>query len=396
VQIDVSGFHHRDLQTRPPTPGGDLVLTIDRNIQQFAVEALAMKQSGEDPNEPVRGAVVVLDPRNGDVLALASSPSFNPNAYMASASYRQSLLQDPSLRAINRAVYGQYPPGSTFKPVVTLGVLRDHPGFSDTVYNCPGYLVVDGRTMRCNARYGHGDLTLRQAIMHSCNVYMFDMALAVGYDSIHDMARQMGIGQYAGLFPELDEPPQQKDLTYGNLPDTAVNNIDLANMSIGQGAITASPLQMAMVAATIANGGTLYRPRLVRKWRTAPDAEYNTNPTWAIRRIDAPVEAFELVRGGMHDVVEDPDGTAPKARVQGIEIAGKTGSAQYRKLVDGEVVDSVHAWMISFAPFDFPRYAVAMMVEDGVSGGSTIAPRLSALYQKLFEYDGTLAKGAAR
>jgi penicillin-binding protein 2 len=163
-------------------------------------------------------------------------------------------------------------------------------------------------------------------------------------------------------------------------------------MSIGQGALTASPLQMAMVAATIANGGTLYRPRLVKKWRTAPGEEYRKNPSWAIRRIDVPIEALDQVRNGMHDVVMNEDGTAKKARVAGIEIAGKTGSAQYKKKVGDEVVNSVHTWMISYAPFDFPRYAVAILVEDGVSGGSTVGPRLSALYQKIFEYDGSLAK----
>ncbi len=391
VQIDVSGFHHLDLQSKPPQPGGDLVLTIDKNIQQFAVEALSMKQNGED-DLPVRGAVVVIDPNSGDVLALASSPTFDPNAYMASNAYRRSLNTDPLRRAVNRAVYGQYPPGSTFKPIAALGVLREHSEYAEIEHECRGSLVVNNRRMRCWNRYGHGVVTLRQALMHSCNVYMFEMAQDVGFEPIHAMAREMGLGQYAGLFPDLDKPPEQKDLKYGNLPETAINNIDLCNMSIGQGAITASPLQMAMVVAAIANGGTLYRPRLVKQWRTGPNEEYNRNPTWAIRRIDAPVDAFELVRGGMHDVVEDPDGTAKKTRVPGVVIAGKTGSAQYRKLVDGEVVGSVYAWMISFAPYDFPRYAVAMMVEDGVSGGTTIGPRLSALYQKIFEYDGTLKK----
>ncbi len=391
VQIDVSGFRHQDLQTRPPRPGGDLMLTIDKNIQRFAVEALSMKQDGED-DLPVRGAVVVLDPNNGDVLALASSPTFDPNAYMASNSYRVALNNDKLGRAVNRAVYGQYPPGSTFKPIAALGVLKDFPDYGDNRYTCNGSLTVNGRRMRCWNRYGHGNVSLRQALMHSCNVYMFEMGQEVGYDPIHHMAEQMGLGQYAGLFPDLDKPPEQKDLKYGNLPDTAANNVDLCNMSIGQGAITASPLQMAMVAATIANGGTLYRPRLVRKWRNGPREEYHDNPTWAIRRVDAPVEAFELVRGGMYDVVEDPDGTAKKTRVDGVTIAGKTGSAQYRKKVNGVVDTYVHAWMISFAPYDFPRYAVAMVVEDGVSGGNTIGPRLSYLYQKLFEYDGTLEK----
>ena len=395
VQIDVSGFHHSDLQKKPPLPGGDLQLTIDRNIQRFAEEALALKQPGEDMDLPVRGAVVVLDPNNGDVLAMASSPSFDPNQYMASKSYRQGLLQDKSARTYNRAVFGQYPPGSTFKPVVALGVLREQPEYGKTTHVCRNPYHVGNRRMKCwiHSQNGeHGKINLREALMYSCNCYMFEMAQEAGFEPVHAMAQELGIGQYAGLFPSLAEEPAHKDLKYGNLPDRAINAIDLCNMSIGQGAITASPLQMAMVAATIANGGTLYRPRLVQKWRTSPDAGYQRNPTWAIRRIDVSIEALELVRGGMFDVVQDREGTAKKARVEGISIAGKTGSAQYRKRVDGEVVDSVHTWMISFAPFDFPHYAVAMVVEDGVSGGNTIGPRLSALYTKLFEYDGTIAK----
>lgn len=395
VQIDVSGFHHRDLQTQPPKPGGDLELTIDKNLQQFAVEALAARQDGEDPEVPVRGACVILDPNNGDVLAMASSPSFDPNIYMQSKAYRQALLKDTSARTYHRAVFGQYPPGSTFKPIVALGVLREDLGYTNTLHDCRNPYYVDKRRMKCwiHSRYGeHGEITIREALMHSCNVFMFEMAQDKGFEPIHSMAQEFGIGQYAGLFPDLDAPPEQKDLEYGSLPESAVNTIDLCNMSIGQGAITVSPLQMAMVAATIANGGRLYRPRLVKRWRTRPDAEFNINPTWAIRQIDVPMEALETVRGGMFDVVMDPDGTAKKARVDDIRIAGKTGSAQYKKKVGDEVVSSVHTWMISYAPFDFPRYAVAMIVEDGVSGGNTVGPRLSKLYRSIFEYDGTLTK----
>ncbi len=396
VQTDVSGFHYRDLQTQPPQPGGDLQLTIDANIQRFAKEALMLRQDGEARDVPVRGAVVVLDPNNGDVLAMVSSPTFNPNSYMADNAYRVAMLTNTTARPRNRAIYGQYPPGSTFKPITALGVLKEYPGYGETIHECRGALVVDKRRMKCWNRSGHGEIDLRKALMHSCNVYMFEMAKEVGYEPIHDMARQFGLGQYAGLFPDLEEEPAGKELKYGNLPDHAINTIDLCSMAIGQGGITASPLQMAMVAATIANGGTLYRPRLIKKWRTAPDREYQRNPTWAIRRIDVPMAALELVRGGMHDVVMDPQGTAKKARVPGIEIAGKTGSAQYTKSYDKETrkIDyGTHTWMISYAPFDFPRYAVAFLVEDGKSGGSTVGPRLSALYQKIFEYDGTLKQG---
>ena len=392
VQIDVSGYHYRDLQSKPPQPGGDLQLTIDANIQRFAKEALALRQDGEAPGVPVRGAVVVLDPNNGDVLAMVSAPSFDPNTYMKSKAYRQALLKDTTARTYHRAVFGQYPPGSTFKPVAALGVLKAQPDYGETIHDCVNPYYVGKRQKRCwiHRRGGaHGELDLRHALMHSCNVYMFEMVQEVGYEPIHEMARQFGLGQYAGLFPDL-EMPEQKDEPYGNLPASAYNATDACNLVIGQGAITASPLQMAMVVATIANGGTLYRPRLVQKWRTAPDQEYHRNPTWAIRRIDIPMAALELVRGGMHDVVMHKNGTAKKARVPGIEIAGKTGSAEFKKKVGDEVVDSTHTWMISYAPFDFPRYAVAFIVEDGVSGGNTVGPRLSALYQKIFEYDGTI------
>lgn len=395
VQIDSMGFLHRELQKKLPEVGGDLELAIDADIQRFAVEALALKQDGEDPAQPVRGAVVVLDPHNGDVLAMASSPTFNPNLFMKSSGYRSSLSKDPSLRAINRAIYGQYPPGSTFKPIAALGVLREHPEYDAITHICSNPYYVSGRQMRCwiHSRGGsHGSISIREALRDSCNVYLWEMAQAVGYEPIHQMALDMGIGQYAGLFPDLDEPPELIDTPYGNLPDAAANDIDLCNMAIGQGAILASPLQMAMVAATIANGGTLYRPRLIKKWRSGPKEDFNIMPAWEIRQIQLPSTALEIVRGGMYDVVQDSEGTAKPARVNGVDIAGKTGSAQYKKVVDGEVVSSVHTWMISFAPFDSPRYAVAMMVEDGVSGGSTIGPRLSALYTKIFEHDGTLTR----
>jgi len=398
VQVDVSGFHYRDLQTKPPQFGGDLQLTIDANIQRFAVEALTTLLPNEPTNRPIRGAVIILDPNNGDVLALASSPSFSPNAYLRSKLYRQELLSDPYQKTFNRALYGQYPPGSTFKPIAALGVLKEHPDFNQTNYVCHGSIRVGRRKMKCWSwrTGGHGKINLRQALMHSCNVYMYEMAQQVGYQPIHDMARQFGLGQFAGLFPDLGTKPFLPRKKYGNLPDKALNVVDLCNLSIGQGRITVSPLQMAMVAATIANGGTLYRPRLVKQWRTSPDQPYQPNPTWAIRRIDIPTHALEVVRGGMFDVVMDPEGTAKKARVKGIRIAGKTGSAQYRLRTNGEVKTHVHTWMISYAPFDFPRYAIAMIVEDGKSGGRTIGPRLHKLYKNLFKYDGTLSRGEVR
>ncbi|MBN2703005.1 MAG: hypothetical protein JXR23_02240 [Pontiellaceae bacterium] len=394
VQIDVSGYHHQDLEFDPPQPGGDLQLTIDAHIQKFAWDALTMRlDSKADPFEgPVRGAVVVLDPNNGDVLAMTSSPGFDPNRYIESNAYRQLLMADETAPTFNRAVYGRYAPGSTFKPIAALGVLREHPEYASVTYDCPGYHMVGGRRMNCNARYGHGsDLTIRQALEKSCNVYMYQMALDVGYEPMYRMARDFGIGQVTGLFPDLnnlDGGIIANGAKYGNLPETAVGKVGACNLSIGQGDLVVAPLQMAMVASAIANGGSLYRPRLIHRYRFGPDLPYQTIQTQRIRKIDIPADALAIVRGGMYDVVMGGEESAKVVQVGDIKIAGKTGTAQYGP-------EQQNTWMISYAPFDNPRYAIAFIVEDGEYGGTTVAPRLHELYEDIFEYDGTIASGGA-
>ena len=394
LQIDASGFHNKTLQTILPAAGGDLKLTIDAEIQRITTDALAKKQNGEYAGT-VKGAAVVLDATNGDVLALVSSPSFDPNRYMDSSIYRQKLMKDSDASTFQRSVFGQYPPGSTFKPITLLSALKTNPAISKRKYECKiGYRNESGRQMRCwihSQGSAHGSIGIREAIMRSCNIFIYEVAQEIGYKPIHEMAKQFGIGQYAGLFPRLESPPKHENIKYGNLPHKDANPTDLCNLSIGQGALLTSPLQMAMVTAALANGGTLYRPRLVKQFRINTDVEFKNNPTWAIRRIDIATEDLEIIQEGMRDVIMNNNGTASSAQVDGIEIAGKTGSAQYRKKVGENVEDRVHAWMISYAPYNSPRYAIAMIVEEGVSGGQTVAPRLSYLYKKLFEYDGTIA-----
>ena len=153
-----------------------------------------------------------------------------------------------------------------------------------------------------------------------------------------------------------------------------------------------SPLQMAMVTAAIINNGKLYRPRLVKEYRNNPDEPFVENPTYLIREIYVNLESFELVKSAMKNVVMNRDGTAPKANIKKIAIAGKTGSAQYKKKINDKIYNQVYAWMISFAPYENPKYAIAMIVEEGVSGGQTIAPRLSKLYKNIFKYDGSMGR----
>lgn len=252
---------------------------------------------------------------------------------------------------------------------------------------------VSGRIMRCwihSQGATHGLLNLENALMCSCNIYMYETAQKIGYEPIYSMARQFGIGQYAGLFPKLNEQYIHKKLKYGNLPESANNAIDLCNLSIGQGQILTSPLQMAMVTAAIANDGKLFRPRLIKEFRNLPNEKFIKNPTYLIRDIDIDLKSLELVKSAMKKVVMNQNGTATRANIKKIEIAGKTGSAQYKKKIDDKITNHVYAWMISFAPYENPKYAIAMIIEDGVSGGQTIAPRLSKLYKDLFKYDGSL------
>ncbi len=396
VQIDVSGFRHRNLDYKAPKPGGDLQLTIDRNIQRFAWEALTMHLDSDPFEGPVKGAVVVLDPNNGDVLAMVSAPSFDPERYIRDYAYASMINTNAASPSYNRAVFGEYPPGSTFKPIAALGVLAEHPEYAEVVHDCPGYHMLGKRKMRCHKKSGHGEVTLRQTLEHSCNVFMYKMGVEIGYEPIYKMAKAFGLGQPVGLFPDLveDEAPagfMQRGNKYGNLPEKAVGQAGVANLSIGQGKLVVAPLQMALVAATIANGGNLYRPRLIEKFRFSPDSPYQTNPNSRIRHIPIPAAALELVRGGMHDVVMGGLESAKCVQVGDVVIAGKTGTAEYGKYPNGN--SRKHTWMISFAPFDFPRYAIAFIVEDGVYGGTTVAPRLHELYSKIFRYDGTLKAG---
>lgn len=395
LQIDAAGFHNQELQTIKPKAGGNLYLTIDLEIQKMCNDILSMKQKGE-AEKNVKGAIVILDPNNGNVLAMTSSPLFDPNLYMASSIYRQTLMNDPDSSTFNRAVYGQYPPGSTFKPITALSALKTNIQYADKEYDCIQGYRVDNRQMRCwiHSQGGqHGLLNLNDAIMKSCNIWMYEVAQEIGYGPIYETAKQFGIGQYAGLFPDLENLKYHPNDSYGNLPDKINNNIDLCNISIGQGRLLTSPLQMAMVTAAIANNGILYRPRLINKFQENSDAEYINNPIVVNSKLDISENAIKIIQLAMKDVVMSDEGTATKARVKNIKIAGKTGSAQYKQKNGDKITNHVYAWMISYAPFDSPKYAIAMIVEDGVSGGETIAPRLAKLYQRLFEYDGTIKRG---
>ncbi len=376
ILINARGYKERDLGGHPAEPGHDLVLSLDARCQQAAEQALA---------EHV-GAAVVLDPNNGDVLALASNPTFDLNRFIPHIRPQdmEALLKDPSKPLANRAVSEQYAPGSTFKLVVTLAGLDCGKLSPSSSAFCTGQVEVGGQMKKCwiKAKGGqHGQVNLRAAIVHSCNIFFYEHGMDIGMASIVAMAKQLHLGEQTGILL----PHEAR----GHLPDLARHHYrpaETANVAIGQGEIDTTPLQMACVVATIANGGTVFAPRLVKSIQQPGKDGGSTAvyefPAREVGRLSLRPQLMELVRQAMRGVVQDSDGTGKKAGCPGIEVAGKTGTAQ---VMDTHANIIGHrAWFVSFAPYQNPKYALAIMLEDGDSGGQTAAPVAGKIYAHLF------------
>jgi penicillin-binding protein 2 len=382
VQIDVSGYRHGELAHRAPKPGGDLRLTLDMEVQLLAHKALGQH----------KGAVVVLDPNNGDVLAMLSAPGFDANRfvpYITSKDWK-TLSEDPDKPLLNRAVAGVYPPGSTFKPLVGLAAATLNADATHTVYDSPAIFRIGGRVVHTT---GHGEVDMREALKYSANVYFFKTALACGPEPILETALAAGLGQKTGVEVDFEQGGIIPDKEWQQKNRTGWSDGDTCNLAIGQGYVAVTPIQMAMVTATIANGGYLYRPRLVQAYREPSSENYVLNGGNRIGKMSWSDAALITVRGGMHDVIMEKDGTGKRAAVEGFDFAGKTGTAEYG--IKGE--GAKHTWMIAFAPFDNPQYAVAMLVEDGDSGGQTVGPCMKTLMEGLrdkLKREGRLVQGS--
>ncbi len=374
VRIDAAGLKRAERIDKEAKPGANVILAIDSRIQALAESVIA----------DVPGAVVVMDPNNGDVLALASSPSFNPNQLMPvfTKAMWDQLNSDPGKPMLNKAVAEVYAPGSIFKPVTALAALNSGVISPEMTVNCPGYYLIGNKAMRCWNPNGHGSVDLRRGIEQSCNTYFITIGLKSGNESISDLAKTFGLGDKTGI--DLDREaagvvptPEWKQKYWHD----DWRNGDTCNFSIGQGALAVTPLQMAVVAAALANGGDVYRPRLVLELKDVAGNILSNYPAVLVRHLPLAPEVMGIVRKGMHDVVMSPTGTGGRARIPGIEMAAKTGTAEYGAKEDRKK----HGWMILFAPYDKPQYAVAMVVDDAVSGGFTVGPRLHDLMMGIFK-----------
>jgi penicillin-binding protein 2 len=391
----------------PPRPGAHVYLAIDARIQMIVENALRQAGIG-------RGAAVVVNPSNGDVLAMASVPSYDPNLFIPSLPIEElkKFDADDTDPLLNRDIVG-YVPGSTFKVVTALAGLAA--GISPKkMYNCPGGIVYGNRLMKCHIadRGGsHGSLDLSNALKKSCNCYFYLLANDIGENGeklgLHYIER---IGQAMGLGVRSELPlsgekggllPGPRWLTEKGLGRLIESSGNIANTSIGQGMVQASPLQMAMVTATLANGGMSYFPRIVSRVVDSegndvrdPDGNFvvpvEPKVRANLRDLGIPSAQIEIVRRGLWRVVNEPGGTGSRAAIKGVEVAGKTGTAQFKREVKtGEFVKDNRVWFMCFAPYNQPKFAICVMVEGAKSGGGVAAP----IVQKILKESLALEAG---
>lgn len=359
-----------------PKRGIDLTLTIDVNLQRAAEDAF---QPG------ARGAVVALDPRNGEVLALASKPNYDPNEFstgISQASWAR-LSEGGNYPLFNRAIQAVYPPGSTLKPLVALGGLdlgAIEPGttFRET---CDGAFQFGTRSFRCWNPDGHGTLALRDAVARSCDVYFYQLGLRIGLDRLAAFMKKIGASDKSGI----DLPQERKNL----FPDAAWYDRRygagrwsrglVLNLAIGQGEVSVTPVKLAQLTAFLANGGTIVRPHVVRGMDGAgrPASVASLRADSLRQPVAIGARAMATARAAMEAVVNDAGGTGGSARVEGVRVAGKTGTAQNPHGED-------HALFVCYAPAEDPRIVVAVLVENAGHGSTAAAPIAQKVLQAFF------------
>jgi penicillin-binding protein 2 len=387
VEVDVKGKSMRILKTQDPQPGHQVALTLQASLQQVAEKAF----------DGQAGAAVVLDVQTGEILAITSQPTFDPAQFARGLTTREwrNLQNDPLKPLQNRAISGQYPPGSIFKIVTALAALKAGVATPDTRVTCKGSTTVGDHTFRCWKHSGHGPTDLHKALKESCDVWFYKVALDVGIDRIAAMARELGLGKPLGLPIGMEKsgliPDRNwKKKRYGKswyLGETL-------NASIGQGYILTTPLQLATMTAAVANGGTVYRPHLIQRIEDNPHrAVHNFEPE-ILHHADLPPRALAAVREGLEAVVNEPGGTAWMSRLKNLPYAGKTGTAQVVKLRNNIRDEKLipyrfrdHALFTAYAPAQNPRIAVTVVVEHGSHGSSAAAPIAKAIIAHYFGLD---------
>ena len=376
IQVDALGRRIGKLitaETKDPKPGNDLHLSIDLNVQIEAERFLENK----------KGAIILLDPSNGELIAFASAPDYSLDILSGPISPQdwKTLQNDSDHPMFNRATMSTYPPGSTFKLVTVVAALESGVIDRNWTVNCPGYYKLGRRVFKCNRSSGHGKLNLEEALGQSCNVYFYKLMLELGLKKWSEYSRNFGFGVRTGL----DIPEEST----GNVPDEAFldkkygagrwQRGHLLNLVIGQGDLLVTPMQMANLMMIIRNEGIYYKPRIARKY-FYPSAQFYEYVEGGSDEIKIPISAttWSVLKAGMKKVIEDDKGTGRIARLPGFEIYAKTGTAQNPHGDD-------HAWFVGYVEDDDNPLVFVIIIENGGAGSSTAGPIGKAMIQKYYQ-----------
>jgi penicillin-binding protein 2 len=373
IEVDAMGRPVRLVQQTEPHPGAQVITTLDRRVQEAAEQAL----------EGRAGAIVVMDPRNGDVLAMASAPAFPIDRFTGTIDRDAwlAVVRDPAHPMLNRALQTQYAPGSVFKVVVTAAGLQEGTLTPLDRVHCGGEFHLGAWTFKDWKEGGHGVVDLHRAMAHSCNIFFYQAGLKIGGAAIAKYASAFGFGRPTGVDLQSEKP--------GFLPQPKVRRGrqiwqagETVNMSIGQGALLVTPIQVARFMAAVANGGVLWKPRLVQRVERADRGTIYSDPGQVMGHVDLSPVVWAFLKQSLWSVVNE-GGTGAAARIPGLDVAGKTGTAQTianSKASRGED----HAWFAAFAPAREHEVVVVVLVERGGKGGQVAAPIAKKILNAIF------------
>ncbi len=394
VEVDVSGRELKTLRKLPPESGDSLVLTLDVRVQK-KLEEWMDEISKEDP---VEGSVVVMKVQTGEIIAMVSKPSFDPNLFAAGISRTKwnGLLRDGKHPLQNRAIDGQYPPGSTYKLVTAYAALAENLIDPESTIFCPGHFRLGRGRYRCWKKRGHGAVNLHDALVQSCDVYFYTLGYRLGVDNLAKYAKKLGLGartgvrlngEKPGLVPSIQWKKKARNKPW--LPGETIS------ASIGQGYNLVTPLQNASMVSTVANGGLLVKPYLVKKTEDSEGKVIQEFFPEIVRNVEFDPEILKHLKEGLRGVVNEPRGTGSRARMKNIVVSGKTGTAQVVRMKDSDKINPEdetpylfrdHAWFVAFAPYEKPEVAVSVIIEHGGHGGATAAPIARKVLESYFTH----------
>jgi penicillin-binding protein 2 len=386
LTFDKDGRKTSEKLITPPVPGYNVITTLDVRLQELAEKALAAKAK--------RGALVIVDPNSGDILAMASWPTYDPNLFIPTISAEQfkRLQDDPDIPLLPRAFRSSYPPGSTFKVAVGIAALESGAVGPNDEYECVPAIEIGNLTFHNWKKGDRGPMNFIQALTESCDTWFYQVGIKTGAEPIIDWALKLGFGAKCGipLRGEVEgRVPNDEYMkaTHGR----KLLNGDIANLSIGQGDTQVTPLQMAQAMGIIANGGIFYQTRLVQQVQSIDNEIVSAYQVREKRRLDTPAETMDQLRTGLIDVVNGAGGTAHEAELGNVEVAGKTGTAQWGP----KNRERTAAWFAGFVPADQPQYAFAALYEGDVGskvhGGTVAAPMIAEVFKDI--YKGQVTNG---